>query len=236
LADVQSKLTKAQSDLAAALADTSADDALKAAQAQVADLERQLANLKAQYEFEGGSTADIVAKIAANYHATHVYSTFDMFICSDMASEVWNMLKTQGISSVIVIGNKDAQITDILLSNHAWVLADIGSGEKLAVETTAGTVVPRNQNANYYHGWSFSSPTDLKANNDWIKEYNLRVGFRNLLKDAVNEAQTLYNNSSNQAEADRYMVLYTKLKELKEAQETLLTQLMGRISGLATQF
>jgi len=237
LAEAQSKLTQALADLAQAKDGKAAAEAgLQDALDGIADLEKQIADLKALYEFEGDTLAEIVARIARNYHETHFYSKTDMFICSDMASEIWNMLKARGITSAIVIGNKDTRITDILQSNHAWVLADIGNGEKLAVETTAGTVIPRSQNANYYHGWSFTSPTDLKSNNDLIKEYNLRVGFRNLLAEEVNNALILHNNSSNQAEADKYLTLYNKLKELKDAHEEILVQLKSQIDGLAAQF
>ncbi len=234
---IVARLNQALDDLKSAQNEkAAADSALRDTRAQVTDLEKQIADLKAMYEFTGDSLADIAAKIVANYHATHVYSKTDMFICGDMSSEVWNMLKAQGISSVIVIGNPDAAVTDILQSNHAWVLADVGNGEKLALETTAGTVVPRSQNVNYYRGWSFSSPTDLKANNDWIKEYNLRVEFRNLLANEVNAAINLYNNASTQAEADKYFELYNKLKEMKEDQEAILIQLQDNIDGLAARF
>jgi len=234
LADVQSKLTKAQADLAAALADNTAGDALKTAQATITDLQKQLADLKAQYEWAGLTPAQIAEKLIQNYHATHVYTKTDMFICGDMSSEVWNMLKAQGISAVIVIGNKDATISDILQSNHAWVLADVGGGQKLALETTAGIVIKQSDNPLYYRGWTFSSPADITANNDLIKEHNLRVSFRNLLAAEMNTAIGLYNNSTNQAEADKYLTLYDKLKALKDAEETIINQLKAQIDGLAT--
>ena len=208
---------------------------LTQAQNSNADLQKQIDALKAQYQLTGLTTAQIVEKVIQNYHATHVYSKTDMFICGDMSSEVWNELKALGISSVIVIGNKDNSITDILQSDHAWVLADVGNGKKLALETTGGFVVTQESNPLYYRGWYFSSPTDLKNNNEWIREYNVRVAFRNSLNNEVNNAMTLYNNSANQAEADKYMLLYNELKELRTAQETILLQLKVQIDGLAKQ-
>ncbi len=234
---VNAQLTAAQSDLTQALAEKSvAEESLQKAQASAAVLEQQLADLKAQYENKNGTTAEIAARIVKTYNETHVYSAPDMFVCGDMSSEVWNMLKAAGISSVIIIGNKDAAITDILQSNHAWVLADIGDGRKLALETTAGIVILQSENPLYYQGWSFSSPTDLKNNNDWVREYNIRVGFANILVAEVNNTMTLYNNSTNEAEADKYLTLYDKLKELKDAQAAIMVQLKAQIDGLATRF
>jgi len=243
LSDAQSKLTVAQNNYTTLQSQKSAVDSdLLAARTQISDLQeqvtglqQQVADLIAQYELTGLSAAEMAEKIVENYHDTHVYSTWDMFVCSDMASEVWNMLKAQGISARVVVGNIDAQITNILDSTHAWVLAEIAPGEYLALETTSGYVVARTENQLYYRGWYFDSPADLKSNNDLIKEYNIRVGFTNILIAEVNSAMTLYNNSSNQAEADKWMALYTKLLELKNDQETLLNSLMSQISQLATQ-
>ena len=236
LADAQSQLTKALNDLSALQDEKDQLDFIyQDTVGQLSGVTQQYYDLKAQYEFVGLTTAEVAEKIVQNYHATHVYSTFDMFICGDMSAEVWNMLKAQGISARVVVGNIDAQITGILQSDHAWVLAEVAPGEYLALETTAGYVVARTENQLYYRGWYFDSPADLKSNNDLIKEYNLRVEFRNLLANEVNNAQTLYNNSSTQAEADKWLALYTKLKELKDAQEALLTTLMNQINQLATQ-
>jgi hypothetical protein len=217
LADAQSKLTKAQTDLTKAQADKAAvDTQLKSAQAQIVTLQSQVS----QSSIVGATPAETAAKIVKNYKDTHVYSTYDYFVCSDMASEVWNMLKAQNISSVIVVGKVDAGITDILQSDHAWVLAAVAPGDYLALETTGGYVVKKSEHPYYYRGWSFSSPADLKSNNDWIKEYNTRVGFRNQLNSEANKA------ISNPT-------LYNKLVELRTAQENTLNDLKAAISKLA---
>src|SRR4030042_2066684 len=85
--------------------------------------------------------AETAQKIVSYYRETHVYSSYDLFVCSDMAAEVWNMLKAAGIDSIIAVGRIDASIGDILDSNHAWVLAEVGSGQFLALETTGGFAV-----------------------------------------------------------------------------------------------
>lgn len=233
LADARTQLNDLQADLSEVNDAKAASEA--ALQNQIDELSRQMEDLKVRYEWIGLSTAEIAEKIVQNYNATHVYSQIDLFVCSDMASEVWNMLKAKGIASVIVIGNKDMPITDIMQSNHAWVLADIGDGQKLALETTGGFSVSRDKNPLYYRGWTFASPSDLKKNNDLRKEHDLRVGFRNLLAAEVNNAMNLYNNSGSQVEADKYFELYNKLKELKDAQETIINQLKVQITELAAQ-
>jgi hypothetical protein len=238
LATAQAALAQANTELESARLDRiAAQESSAHLQGFVDELNAQIAGLKAQYEMVGLTTAQIAEQIVKNYHAIHVYSTSDMFICGDMSAEVSNVLKSQGIGSVIAIGDPNNAITDILQSNHAWVLADIGGGQKLALETTAGVVMTQAEHPLYYHGWYFSSPSDLKANNDLIKEYNVRVGFRNLLAAETNSAMALYNsNLDNPTQADKYMVLYTKLKQLKDDQETILIALKAQIDGFATRF
>ena len=234
LTDVGSQLTKAQNDLKALQAEKPAvNPDLQTAQAKITDLENQIASLKAQYELTGATLAETAGKIVKYYHETHIYDSYGLFVCSDMSAEVWNMLKAAGIPAVIVVGNKDTAIGDILLSNHAWVLAEVAAGQYLALETTAGFAVTASANILYYRGWSFSSPADLKSYNDLVKEYNVRVGFRNTINNEANKVIDLFNNSSNQIEADKYQAIINKLVELRTEQETILNDLMTKINGLA---
>jgi hypothetical protein len=62
------------------------------------------------------------------------------------------------------------------------------------------------------------------------------VSWVNLLVAEVNTAMGLYNNSSNQADADKYLELYNKLKQLKDAQAAILLQIKAQIDGLAVKF
>jgi hypothetical protein len=137
-----------------------------------------------------------------------------------MAAEVWNILKAVDIDSVIVVGDVDTAISDILLSTHAWVLTEVAPGEYLALETTGGYTVAASENPLYYRGWSFASPADLKSYQYLSKEYNTRVGFRNIL---ANE----YNSATNPAVRD-------VLTELRLDQEAILNSLMEQIRGLAS--
>jgi predicted small secreted protein len=71
---------------------------------EIDGLKSEIADLKALYELVGETNAETVANIARFYHETHQYSTTDLFVCGDMAAEVWNMLKAQGINAVVVVG------------------------------------------------------------------------------------------------------------------------------------
>jgi outer membrane murein-binding lipoprotein Lpp len=235
ITDVQSKLTKAQTDLTTLQsAKTTVDSDLKTAQTKVTDLEKQVTDLKAQYELTGATKAETAKKIVKYYGTTHVYEK-DVYDCNNMASDVWNMLKAQGISAVIVVGSIESPITNILDSNHAWVLVEVSPGQYLALDATNGHSVTRTENSYYYRGWSFATPAGLKRNDDLKTEYNARVIFVNTLVSEVNNAMALYNNSADQTEADKWLALYNKLVELKNAQQTLLTNLEAQINQLATQ-
>jgi len=209
-------------------------DEFEAAQAEVAELEGQIDELLEQYELVGATKAETAENIVRNYHETHVYSMTDLFVCSDMASEVWNMLKAQDIDAIIVVGNKDAVITDILQSNHAWVLAEVAPGEYLALETTAGYAVPKGQNPRYYYGWYFDSPSELKSNNKLVREYNVRIDIHNDIVAESHEVLDEYNQATNQTTADKLEAVYNKLIELIEAQEAELDKIKSDIDELAS--
>ncbi|HXW98952.1 MAG TPA: response regulator [Methanomicrobiales archaeon] len=120
----------------------------------------------------GGTQYDknvaIVEEIAKGYHDTHTYlgvqtgQSSDIFVCIDMAKDVWNMVKTRGINAVIEVGNVDQNVTALDDVNHAWVLAEVGPLQWLAIETTGGYVVPSAMNPRYYTGVQFQNPADMK--------------------------------------------------------------------------
>ena len=213
---------------------TAAAAELKTAQAKVTELEGQVSGLKEQYELVGATPAETAEKIVKYYHETHVYSAWDLFVCSDMAAEVWNMLKAKGINAKIVVGNKDTVIDDILQSNHAWVHAEVAPGKYLALETTGGYAVPESENPLYYRGWSFDSPAELKANNDLVKEYNVRVGIISDIQDEVKEVAKEHDQATNQSTADKLKAVYDKLVEVRDKQDAELQNVKAEIDGLAT--
>ena len=111
---------------------------------------------------------EVVREIAGGYHDTHTYvgvqtgQSSDVFACLDMAKDIWNMVKTRGINAVIEVGNVKRNISSIHDVNHAWVLAEVAPMRWIAIETTGGYLVTREENPLYYDGMQFGSPADLR--------------------------------------------------------------------------
>ncbi len=87
----------------------------------------------------------------------------DYYVCIDMANDVWDMLKTQGINAKIMIGRVDYAPTKITDSNHAWVLAEVAPDQWLALEATGGYSVSKSDNPLYYQGYPFFDPKQTKT-------------------------------------------------------------------------
>lgn len=114
-------------------------------------------------------------QIVTDYHTTHTYSVPDMYVCGDMSSDIWDMLKTRGINAKIQVGNIDKSIDTIEDADHAWVLAEVSDDSWVALETTGGYLVCSNKdycsvdNPLYFEGWSFNSPAAYKKMVDTMK-------------------------------------------------------------------
>ena len=185
LTATQASLEQTRSDLAvteASLEQTKVT--LGASQAQITELETRVKELREQYEIVGETPAETAENIVERYHETHIYSEVDFFVCGDMATDVWNMLKAQRISAQIVIGNVDAYITDVTAVTHAWVLAEVSPDNYLALESTGGYVVFPDENELYFKGWTFDNPKEYKRYKELRRDYNLRVDiFNQLISD-----------------------------------------------------
>ena len=137
----------------------------------------------------------IANEIVANYHKSHTYSLIDFYVCGDMASDVWDMLKTQGINAKINVGNVEKDVTSFSDANHAWVLAEVGPNQYLALEATGGYSVKKTDNPRYYSGWSFYNPKQLKNYEDLLTQYNVAHNkYNSALKD-YNAIVSQYNNA-----------------------------------------
>ncbi len=112
-----------------------------------------------------------VSEIAKKYYETHTYSTLDLFVCVDMAIDVWNQLRTKNLGAYLQVGNIDTNLTNLAdglemlrAVNHVWVMFEAYPGEYLPLEVTAGSIVtsadPRAER--YYEGWKFDNPKRLK--------------------------------------------------------------------------
>ena len=115
---------------------------------------------------------EITKNIVEFYHKTHTYTLLDMYVCAQMAQDVWNMVETQNINAIIEIGSVDQDISSIQQSDHAWVLAEVSPGEYVAMETTGGYLVCPDpgicavNNPRYFEGWGYKSPKELQ---DYLK-------------------------------------------------------------------
>lgn len=175
---------------------------LKASQTQVVELQDEIKELKERYEIVGETPADTAVNIVEHYHQTHIYSKYDFFVCSDMALDVWDMLKAQGISALIEIGNVKTGAKDITEANHAWVLAEVSPGHYLALETTAGYAVWEEDNPLYYQGWLFDNPREYKRFVELRHEYDIRVVVIKRLADTFEASRSAGLEAANE---------YTKL-------------------------
>lgn len=112
----------------------------------------------------------IVEQIAAEFHKNHSYTLEGEFVCLDMAINIWNQLMTKGIEAKIMGGTMRENITAwnfrqlALASNHAWVVATVSPTEKVAIETTEGTVIKPGMKdySTYLKGIMFDSPAEIK--------------------------------------------------------------------------
>ena len=157
-------------------------------------------NLNEEIDFHELSEVSKVVKIeriAQDYHRTHTYIDDDVFDCDNMAQDVWNILKTDGIDSKIVLGNvnKTGNLT-IEDCDHVWLLAEVSSNEWIAVETTNGEVIYKEDNENYYEGFIFNNPKNYR---DFIKlygYYNFQLADYENEKKYYNDLVDMYNDGT----------------------------------------
>lgn len=156
----------------------------------------------------------IAENIVREYHETHTYYGKDIFVCADMASDVWNQLKTEGINAEIGIGRVDRDVYKLSESNHAWVLAEIEPNKWLALETTGGYVVYAYDNLRYYGGWSLYNPQKLKQYtllisqyNDDLEKYQYEVEIYNRMVEQYNNADYLSRlNMKDDLDAEKLLL------------------------------
>ena len=211
------------------------EDDLEDALATISDLQIQISGIAGQFDLTGEDTLETVINIIEYYHDTHMYSKSDLFVCSDMSMEVWNMLRARGINALIVVGDIERQIEDILLSTHAWVLAEVEENKYLALETTGGYVVYNTENDLYYKGWYFDTPADMKSYNELVREYNVRVS---VINEIIVEDQAVveeHNSTSDPSEAAKLKAVHEILDKLIISQEADLYAIEDEINGLASR-
>jgi tetratricopeptide (TPR) repeat protein/TM2 domain-containing membrane protein YozV len=181
---------------------------------------------------------NILTNIVQEYHRTHTYYANDIYVCSDMAADVWNMVETKGINAKIEIGNVEKDIVDASDVNHAWVLAEVNPGEWIALETTGGTLVYRAENPRYYTGYSFPTPKELKEYTQLAQQsesqtlkYNQAAADYNNLLTLISKQPDYYSQSQLISQANSQLeVVNQRAADLSETNQKI-TQLLSGSSG-----
>lgn len=85
--------------------------------------------------------------------------------CNDMACDVWDMLRKQGILSLIAIGNTHISKEQFAQFNHAWLLIFNSSGRCFALEPTNGQLYFAGDAEidQYTECLLYAKPSDLRA-------------------------------------------------------------------------
>jgi transcription initiation factor TFIIIB Brf1 subunit/transcription initiation factor TFIIB len=153
----------------------------------------QSSNVTVIIESPADTVTRTLQEIVEDYHRIHTYSLVDYYVCADMAQDVWNIVDTKGIRALLVAGNinnPDARWKDY---NHVWVIAEISPKQWIALETTAGRLVRKSENQNYFKGTFFASPKDLKTNIDLRRDYNNEIARSQAIASQYNAKLTEYN-------------------------------------------
>ncbi|WP_082122661.1 PEGA domain-containing protein [Methanoculleus sediminis] len=146
--------------------------------------------------YTSDSKVQRLEQIVEDYHNTHTYSMVDLFVCADMAIDVWNMVETAGINAKIAVGNIERANSGWSDWNHAWVLAEVDPSQWVALETTGGYLVYGDANSNYYRAVFFDTPKDFKEYLNLIRDYSNKVSYCNTLYDQYNVKAADYNRES----------------------------------------
>jgi hypothetical protein len=127
------------------------------------------------WQGKSGDLTNVARKINLQYLKTHTYIK-NQTDCNDMAIDIWNMLWTEGIRSIIVAGNVDdpAPLYTLNQCNHAFlVIFHLERGNSvpwgMPLEPTNGECYSaddfkRNPQLDLYRrGFYYIQPSDLRA-------------------------------------------------------------------------
>ena len=108
-----------------------------------------------------------VQAVSAEYCQTHTYIEGETD-CNDMVVDIWNMLYTEGITSIIVVGNQGMDAEYFEDCDHAWLLICDSMGNSFALEATEGLLIFAEDADNdpsldqYWEGYFYTKPSDLR--------------------------------------------------------------------------
>jgi hypothetical protein len=172
----------------------------------------------------------LVDSIAKDYANTHTYSKGDLFVCVDMAMDLWNQLRTQGVNSVIKVGSVSKDMTWLINDpknflreiDHVWLLFEVEPGRYLPLETTGGFIVfSDSPNCDRYSvGPEFDNPRQFKRFMEVRDRYFMVCEQAERMRDAFNK-----NFAGRRITQDSLQVkgmCEFKVEECKHAQKELM--------------
>jgi hypothetical protein len=139
----------------------------------------------------------VLRQIVEDYHKIHSYNLDDYFICADMAQDVWNIVDTRGMRALLVAGNIKNPAAGWKEYNHSWVIVETAPRQWVALETTGGFLVYKNNNPNYYRGIFFENPRELKNNMDLRRDYNNGIVRYETMVNQYTAKKSEYNTEQN---------------------------------------
>jgi hypothetical protein len=161
-------------------------------------------------------------QIAKEYYETHKYE-INVYDCDNMAQDVWNMLYAKGIKSQIVVGNIEIEGNyNIYQCNHAWILAEVAPDSNLAIECTSGEVIYAEDNDNYYSGFFFDNPQELRNYQNKFEKYEIAKAEYESYYDAYKGYESEFNNADYQKQQVMMSGLYVAISALKEKEQAYL--------------
>lgn len=166
-------------------------------------------------ETDAQKNVRICTEIVQQYHSTHSYYSNDIFDCDNMASDVWDMVKSKGINAKIKVGRVDYKIDKITEANHAWVLAEVAPDSWIALEATSGQIIKK-ENPLYFWGWSFNNPKQLRDYETLLKQYNDAVNKHNQARTEYNSLVDQYNSAGYFTQISLSSSVNTKLEILNQ--------------------
>jgi len=102
----------------------------------------------------------------SQYSQTHDY-VFGESDCNDMVVEIWDDLNSQGIISLIVVGNVKMSQETFEECNHAWLMVYSGEGAAVALDPSCSGVYRWEDTREhpylkqYWEGIVYENPDDL---------------------------------------------------------------------------
>ena len=177
----------------------------------------------------------LVDSIAKDYANSHTYSKGELFVCVDMAMDLWNQLRTQGIKSTIKTGSVTKDMTWLINDpksfiremDHVWLLFEVEAGKYLPLETTGGFIVfADTPNSNrYFIGPEFDNPRQFKRFMEARDRYFTVCLQAERLRDAFNK--TFAGRRVTQDSLAAKGMCEFKAEECQYAQKELMESISG---------